>query len=61
MKKRFLTLKKYDVDWIRNGFCYRTTRNCTFEQVKKCRRTAKLLGEKIEYTYSHTEKIEYYG
>ena len=49
MKKRFLTLKKYDVDWVRNGFCYRTTRNCTFEQVKECRRIAKLLGEKIEY------------
>lgn len=60
MKKIFLTINKYDVDWVRNGFCYRTTRNCTFGQVIECRRIAKLLGEKIEYTYSHTEKIEYY-
>lgn len=59
MRKRYKNIKKYDVDWIRNGFCYRTTTNCTFEQVKECRRTAKLLGEKIEYTYSHTEKYEY--
>ena len=61
MRKRYKNIKRYDVDWIRNGFCYRTTTNCTFEQVKEMRKTAKLLGEKIEYTYSHTEKIEYYG
>lgn len=40
--------KYYTVDWYRNGFCYRTTVNVPYENLKDCRRTAKLLGEKIE-------------
>jgi len=39
----------YSVDWIRNGFCYRTTMGCTWEDVLNYKRTARLLGEKIEY------------
>ena len=33
-KKRFVTEKRYEVDWYRNGFCYRTTTNVTWEGVK---------------------------
>lgn len=39
----------YSVDWIHNGFCYRTTMGCTWEDVLNCKKTARLLGEKIEY------------
>lgn len=56
IKKRH---KIYDVDWIRNGFCYRTTIDCDWEAVKECRRTAKLLGETIEYKFSHYKEETY--
>ena len=39
----------YSVDWLHNGFCYRTTMGCTWEDVKDCKRAARLMGEKIEY------------
>ena len=39
----------YSVDWIHNGFCYRTTMGCTWEDVKDCKRAARLMGEKIKY------------
>lgn len=51
--------KIYSVDWIRNGFCYRTTMGCTWENVLECKRTAKLLGEKIEYEHYDTKVDEY--
>ena len=51
--------KIYSVDWIRDGFCYRTTMGCTWEDVKDCKRTAKLLGETIEYEHYAT-KIDTY-
>jgi hypothetical protein len=57
---RIKIVKIYDVDWIlSNGHCYRTTTGCTWEQVKECRKTAKLLGETIKHTYSHSIKYEY--
>lgn len=61
MKKRFLTIKKYDIHWYCGTHCYRTTSNCTFEQVQESRKIAKVIGDTIKYEYSHTEKIEYYG
>lgn len=51
--------KIYSVDWIRNGFCYRTTMGCTWENVLECKRTAKLLGETIEYEHYDTKVDEY--
>ena len=42
-KKRFVTEKRYEVDWYRNGFCYRTTTNVTWEGVKDMKKIAKLL------------------
>lgn len=51
--------KIYDVNWIANGFCYRTTRGCDWEAVQNCRKTARLLGEKIEYEFDHYRVDEY--
>ena len=60
MRRKIIRKKKiYDVDWIRNGFCYRTTTGCDWETVKECRETAKLIGEKIEATFSHYQTDVY--
>ena len=29
------TEKRYNIDWIKNGFCYRTTMDCPYSYVKK--------------------------
>ena len=58
-KKRFVTEKRYEVDWYRNGFCYRTTTNVTWEGVKDMKKIAKLLGETISYDHVTTKKYEY--
>jgi hypothetical protein len=39
----------YCVNWYSNGFCYRTTMNCKWEDVQRLRRVAKSLGETITY------------
>jgi hypothetical protein len=59
MKKKVVKTKIYSVDWIRNGFCYRTTMECTWEDVKQCKRTAKLLGETIKYEHYDTREDVY--
>ena len=60
MRKRIVKKsKRYDVDWIRNGFCYRTTMDCPWEAVLEAKRTAKWLGEKIEYRFSHYQEDVY--
>ncbi len=42
--------KIYAVDWYySNGYCYRTTTGCTWEDVKRLRRVAKAIGETIKY------------
>ena len=40
----------YQVDWIRNGWCYRTTVGVPKDALKDYRATAKALGEKLEIT-----------
>lgn len=40
----------YQVDWIRDGWCYRTTCGVPKEVLKQCRITAKTLGEKLVIT-----------
>ena len=40
----------YQVDWIRDGWCYRTTYGVPKDALKKCRAIAKALGEKLEIT-----------
>jgi hypothetical protein len=47
----------YWVDWYKDGFCYRSTSNCKWEDVLNCKRVAKRLGEKI--TYEKYDKIVY--
>ena len=59
MKKKVVKTKIYSVDWIRNGFCYRTTMGCTWEDVKECKRQAKLMGETIKYEHYDTKVDEY--
>jgi len=59
MRKKVLRTKRYDVDWIRNGFCYRTTMDCPWEAVLEAKITAKWLGEKIEYRFSHYKNEVY--
>lgn len=49
----------YSVDWIHNGFCYRTTMGCTWEDVLNCKRAARLMGEKIEYQKYDVRKDVY--
>lgn len=53
-KIKKIKTKIYSVDWFRNGFCYRTTMECTWENVLDCKRTAKLLGETIKYEHYKT-------
>lgn len=57
--KRFMTEKRYCVDCIRDGFCYATHMNCTWEDVKTYRKIAKMLGETIKYECTHVNKYEY--
>lgn len=59
MRKIVRKQNRYDIDWIRNGFCYRTTLDCPWSAVLEAKRTAKLLGEKIEYTHSDTRENVY--
>lgn len=40
----------YQVDWLRNDFCYRTTVGVPKEDLKNIRATAKCLGEKVKIT-----------
>ena len=47
-------IKYYAVNWYSNGFCYRTTVGCDWEDVKRCRRTAKAIGETITYEVMET-------
>lgn len=43
------TKKIYAVNWYCNGFCYRTTVNLEWEDVKRLRRVAKDIGDTITY------------
>ena len=56
-KKRFVTEKRYEVDWYRNGFCYRTTTNVTWEGVKDMKKIAKLLGVDVKELLNPTEEF----
>ena len=49
----------YTVHWYRNDFCYRTTMGCDWKAVLDCKRTAKLLGEKIVYEKEGEKVYEY--
>ena len=49
----------YSVDWYRGDFCYRTTTGCTWENVQECRRSARLLGEKIKYEVIDVKDYRY--
>ena len=52
--------KIYYVRWYRNGYNYRDTSECTWDDVLECKRQAKELGETIEYEYDYTKEETYY-
>lgn len=57
MKKKLIKKTKiYSVDWYRGDWCYRTTTECTWQDVLECKRTAKLLGEKVKYQHYRTRE-----
>ena len=53
------TEKRYNINWFRNGFCYRTTMDCPYSYVKNARQVAKALGETIKVEYCRTLKYEF--
>lgn len=61
MKKRKVKVKYYDCDFYTyyGIIPYKTTRNMTWEQVKTAKKVAKVVGDRVVYTYSHTEEYEY--
>ena len=59
-RKIIRKVKIYDVDWfLSNGFNYRTTTRCKWEDVLDCKRVAKMLGETIKYEHVDTIVYEY--
>lgn len=58
MKKIKKKIKIYCVDWYHGEHCYRTTMGCTWEDVKECKRQAKLMGRRIEYEHYDTRIYE---
>ena len=59
MAKKVIKTKIYSVDCIRNGFCYCTHTECTWEDVKRLKEIAKLLGERIKYTLDRVIEYSY--
>ena len=55
---KFKNENRYNIDWIRNGLCYRTTMDCPYSYVKNARQIAKALGETINVEYYRTLKYE---
>ena len=60
MGRKIIRIRKvYTVDCYRNGFCYCTHTECSWEDVKNLRRIAKLLGETIQYSVDRIIKEDY--
>ena len=53
------TVKIYAVDWYYNGYRYRTTNGCTWEDVQDLRRQAKAIGEPVKWEVIGTKTYEY--
>jgi hypothetical protein len=47
------------VDWYYNGYRYRTTTGCTWEDVQDLRRQAKAIGETVKWEVIGTKTYEY--
>jgi hypothetical protein len=60
IQKEIVVKKKiYAVNWYCNGYCYRTTTECTWDDVKELRKVAKSLGETITYELLRVETYRY--
>lgn len=53
------TVKIYAVDWYYEGYNYRTTTGCTWEDVQDLRRQAKAIGETVKWKVIGTKTYEY--
>lgn len=49
--------KLYSVDWYYNGFCYRTTTGCTWEDVKTLRKIAKATRDTVKHYQTGTKEF----
>ena len=58
-RRKVVKTKIYNVDWYRGDWCYRTTTGCKWEDVKDCKRAAKLMGETIKYELDHVREDVY--
>ena len=55
IKRRY---KVYNVDWFtKGGFNYRTTTNCSWEDVKDCRKGARLMGINTISAVAFTQSV----
>ena len=59
MARRTIKVRIYMAHWYRNGFCYRTTTNCTKDDIKNLKDTAKMLGETIKTELQEIRTYEY--
>lgn len=59
MAKRKLTYNLYYINFIKDGFCYRTSHSATWKDVLRHKKLAKLLGETIEYEFQEKVVVEY--
>lgn len=53
------TEKRYNIDRVKNGVCYRTTTDCPYSYVKNARQVAKALGETIKVEHCRTIKYKF--
>ena len=51
--------KRYTINRLINGFCYRTTLDCPWSAVLEAKRLAKLLGETVEYEFEGIREYSY--
>lgn len=48
----------YIVHWYTSGgWNYRSTTQCTWDDVQDCRRRAKSMGETVRYEYDYTREV----
>ena len=51
--------KIYAVNWYCNGYCYRTTTELDWEDVKRLRKVAKDIGDTMTYEVTRVETYRY--
>lgn len=57
-KPKAQRIRYYQINFLRSGFCYRTTMDVPHTKIKDYKDTAKALGEEIEIKYLYTRTIK---